>query len=227
MRYNSPMRWLAVRALGGTAVVLGLAGLLAAGASTRTERAGLPPPTAGKTFNVAVVSGTVTWRRTRSGPFRPLAAARQFPVGVECDATKGRMRLTSAAAGGRTQTADFSGGRFVVTQTRKAGPVTELTLSGPLLPCTYCRLPAGRGSKQPPRRERHVFGSGKGAFETKGKFASARVNGTTWETQDVPGATVVRVTSGTVDVTNRVTGKHTTVHAHRRLVVRASGKSSS
>jgi hypothetical protein len=182
------------------------------------------PPVAGKTVIVSVASGTVACSRGGAS-FAKVTAATQFSVGAECDTSKGALLLTSAGPGGKTQTGRFSGGRFVVTQRKGVIPVTVLTLSGPLVPCTDCRAPSRAGSKR--RRERHVFGHGKGRFETKGKYATVVAKGTTWETQDVPGATVVRVTSGTVLVTDMVKHKRVTVGPHKSYVAKAKGKPTS
>ena len=64
--------------------------------------------------------GTGTVRiRLKNGKFRTLGANEAIPLGSEIDATKGRVRLTSASGpGGATQTADFYQGAFLVTQTR-------------------------------------------------------------------------------------------------------------
>jgi hypothetical protein len=189
--------------------------------ATGQGKAGPPPPVAGKSVNVSVASGTVTCRRGAAS-FAKVTTSTQFAVGEECDTSKGALVLTSAGPAGTTQTGLFSGGRFIVTQRSGAIPVTVLTLSGPLLPCTDCRTPSTAGSSR--KRERHVSGSARGHFETKGKYATASVKGTKWETQDTPGATVVRVTSGTVIVTDSVTRKHVTVGPRESYVAKAKGK---
>jgi len=153
----------------------------------------LPPPPAG-TANASVVSGTVLVRVRGTNRFVPLAAA-QIPVGSEVDATRGRVRLTSLARAGATQTADFYQGRFVLAEAG-TGParLATLRLSGPLA----CRRAAARGAKR--QRERHLWGNGKGAFRTRGKYAAATVRGTVWLTRDTCPGTLVRVRSGRVQV---------------------------
>ena len=76
------------------------------------------PPTAGKTFNAEPVSGVITFR-CGSGPRRRLEEAEQLPIGCRIDARRGKVRVTSAAGNGTTQSAVFTGGVFVVKQ--KAG----------------------------------------------------------------------------------------------------------
>jgi uncharacterized repeat protein (TIGR01451 family) len=192
-----------------------------ASAVTVIGPAGPPPPVEGKSVNVGVASGTVACRRG-SASFAKVTATTSFGVGEECDTTKGVLVLTSAAAGGKTQTGTFSGGRIRITQTTGAVPVTVLTLSGPLVPCTDCRIPSRVGAAR--KKERHVFGKGKGHFETRGKYAKAGVKGTSWEVQDTADATVVRVTSGTVTVTDSVKRKTVTIGPHQTYVAKAKGK---
>jgi hypothetical protein len=156
---------------------------------------GGPQPEAGKTVVASVVSGVVLVRRKGTRTFVRLTAARSIPVGSELDTEKGRMRLRSAAGGGKQQRSDFYQGRFVVTQKKAAKPVTNLVLSAPL----SCRRTSGV-SKPKPRRERHLWGNGKGSFRTAGRYAAATVRGTIWLTQDTCSGTLIRVTKGQVDV---------------------------
>ena len=174
----------------------------------------LPPPILSKAVNVEP-KGTVMLRLPGTNRFAPLERDTQVPTGSEIDATKGRVTLTSALPGGKTQSADFFEGRFVVTQPKAPGNYTELTLTGPLKPCARCRLP--KGATAPPK-ERHLWGKGKGKFRTKGKHASATVRGTAWLTQDFADRTYVRVTQGTVDVFDKKKRKHIIVKAHHSYV---------
>lgn len=176
----------------------------------------LPPPIVSKAVNVEP-KGKVMLRLPGTNRFVPLERDTQVPTGSEIDATKGRVTLTSALPGGKTQSADFFQGRFIVTQPAKAGLYTELTLTGPLAPCPRCRVPKGAAA---PPKERHLWGKGKGKFRTKGKHASATVRGTSWLTQDFADRTYVRVTQGTVDVYDKKKRKHVIVKAHRSYVAK-------
>ena len=102
-------------------------------------------------------------------------------MGTRVDVTKGRIRLTSAAdASGATQTADFYGGRFTITQDKSAHPVTELRLDRP-----SCPAPRVGGERHQEEEEvNEVWGDGKGAFRTRGRYGSAAVRGTKWLTRD-------------------------------------------
>jgi hypothetical protein len=166
----------------------------------------VPPPVTGVNVNVAPAGGTVLVRLKGSASFVPVTGLTNVPVGSELDLTKGRIRLTSTAAGGATQTAAFYQGRAVVGQTRAATPVTTLTLSGPLV-CPRRKASA----KGPPTRS--LWGSGTGNYRTIGRFAAAAVRGTTWLTQDTCRGTLVRATSGTVSVLDKVKHRTVTVRA--------------
>ena len=87
-----------------------------------------PKPVLGKSVVAGVVSGIVRIK-LKGGKFRRLRADEAIPLGSTVDATKGRVNITSAAGRGKTQSADFYKGMFVVTQTRGAKPITQLALS--------------------------------------------------------------------------------------------------
>ena len=167
--------------------------------------AATPPPVLGKSVDISTVSGTVLVRLRGTSTFAPLTASEQIPLGSELDATKGRVDLASAAASGKTQSADFYQGRFVVGQLRGAIPVTTLRLSQPL---TCAKRRTSGGAAAAPQRARRLWGNGKGSFRTLGRYASATVRGTVWLTQDTCTATTVRVRSGHVDVLDIKLRKH-------------------
>jgi hypothetical protein len=173
----------------------------------------VPPPVTGVNVNVAPVSGTVLVRLKGTSSFVPVTALSSVPVGSELDVTKGRIRLTSTAAAGATQTAVFYQGRAVVGQIRGTTPVTTLTLSGPLV-CPKRKISA----KKPTTRS--LWGNGKGNFKTTGRYAAATVRGTVWLTQDTCKGTLVRVQSGTVSVLDRVRNRTVTVRAGQSYLAR-------
>jgi hypothetical protein len=162
----------------------------------------VPPPATGVNVNVAPVAGTVLVRLKGTATFVPVTSLSSVPIGSELDLTKGRIRLTSTAAGGAAQTAIFYRGRAVIGQTGGPAPVTTLTLSEPLV-CPKRKS----ATKAPPTRS--LWGSGKGNYRTSGHYASASVRGTVWLTQDTCKGTLVRVRSGTVSVLDKV--RHRTV----------------
>ena len=133
------------------------------------------------------------------------------------------MELTSLAkAGGTPQSAKFYEGVFKVTQT---GSVTNLALTEPLASCRG----GGRSAAATKKKQRHLWGDGKGAFRTTGKYSSATVRGTKWLVKDSCAGTLTRVARGTVTVRDRVRNKTVVVAAgksylakpRRRCVARA------
>ncbi|MFN2467879.1 MAG: hypothetical protein ABR521_07095 [Gaiellaceae bacterium] len=180
--------------------------------------AGPPDPIPGRAVNLDATAGEVGVRIPGTSRFVPLEQASQIPTGSEIDATKGRVRLTSAGPGGKPQSAEFYGGRFVVRQPAGRNRRTELTLTGPLRMCATCPVPGSPGKRGV--RERHLWGDGKGVFWTNGIHASAAVRGTRWLTRDTAAGTLVRVQSGTVSVIDRKRKKRFLVKAHRSIFIR-------
>ena len=87
-------------------------------------------------------------------------------MGSIIDATNGRVRITTAAGGGKTQTAEFYDGIFKVTQTKGKKPITDLTLVGKLAGCKKGKASERRGQEaQGPA----AVGLGKGRFRTQGQ----------------------------------------------------------
>lgn len=172
----------------------------------------LAAPRAGATANAAVVRGVVLVRTPGSTGFTRLAEDRQIPVGSTLDTRRGRVGLTTAAGRGASQRAEFYEGIFQLIQTAGGRPVTELRLTGPLAAC------AGRASAAR-RSGRHVWGSGRGRFRTRGRHSAATVRGTIWLVEDrCDGTTVTRVARGVVSVFDFVTRRTVSVRAGRSYV---------
>jgi hypothetical protein len=178
----------------------------------------LPPPVAGSTVNIGIVSGVVRVRVRGTRRFVNLAASRQIPVGSEVDVTGGRLRLTSAADAGQTQIGIFYAGRGIVRQPPAPQPVTTLDLSGPLV-CPR-RTPSTPSQPRPPR-VRRLWGDGAGRFRTRGRYAGAAVRGTIWLTEDRCDGTLVRVREGTVDVRDNVRNRTIRLRAGQSYFARA------
>jgi hypothetical protein len=88
-------------------------------------------PAAGEAVAAATSGGTVSVRSAGTKAFVPLRAGKSIATGSEIDATRGKVRVTSATPAGRLQSATASAGRFLVTQP-KASALTTLRLSAPL-----------------------------------------------------------------------------------------------
>jgi len=154
-----------------------------------------PAPEPGKSVNAEPVKGTVRVK-SPGGDFVEWTGEGQIPVGALVDATKGTVRLTSAAdLDGKTQTGDFFEGVFKIGQKRESKPVTELTLSGDLTCGRRSKAQVGAAA-----RKRRLWGRARGRFRTRGRRSSAAVRGTTWLVEDRCDATFTRVKDGRVDV---------------------------
>jgi hypothetical protein len=158
-----------------------------------------------------------------NGTFVPLTSFRQVRLGTELDTTRGRVRLTSPDG----STGLFYEGRFKIlrvfqTLNGRRTPFTLILLSGPL---TQCGTRTTSGVTQGPRPGkkviRHVWGNTKGKFRTRGKYASATVRGTLWETLDYCDGTLVLVRSGRVDVLDVVRNRHHIVTGGQSFFSRA------
>lgn len=176
-------------------------------------RGDLPLPVAGEAVNIGVVSGTVRAQCKGDDGFRRIGAAEQLAVGCTVDATRGRVRLTSATdTPGVTQTADFYFGQFKIKQRTGETEVT-LKLNGD--------LGCGKGSKSNAvakrgrrRGGRGLWGDGDGRFTTRGHHGAGTVRGTKWIVGDrCDGSTYVKVTRGAVSFRDFVADKTVAVRA--------------
>jgi hypothetical protein len=196
------------------------AGIPAAGAVTDQGTTPLPPPVAGKTVNAHVRAGTVRFRLPGETAFVELTAPQQLPIGTTFDTTAGRVTLTTAAdAQGATQHAWFYEGTFTVSQTMGSQPLTTLALAGALPDCTK----GARAAATTKRKQRHLWGDGKGRFRTGGRFASATVRGTRWVVSDRCDGTLTRVVRGSVTVRDRVRHKTVIVREGEQYLARKPG----
>jgi hypothetical protein len=179
----------------------------------------LPPPVAGQTVNAAVIAGKVRFKVPGTSAFVELTDPQQLPIGTTFDTTAGRVTLTSAAdAKGATQHAWFYEGTFTIGQTTGSQPLTTLTLAGALPKCAK-----GARAAATTRRQRHLWGDGKGRFRTGGRFSSATVRGTRWVVSDRCDGTLTRVVRGSVTVRDRVHDKTVILHAGEQYLARAPG----
>ena len=187
-----------------------------AGAVTDQGPAPLPPPVAGKTVNAKVRAGTVRFRLPGQTAFVELTAPQQLPMGTTFDTTAGRVTLTSAAdAQGATQHAWFYEGTFTVSQTTGSAPLTTLTLAGALPDCTK-----GARAAASTRKQRHLWGDGKGRFRTGGRFSAATVRGTRWVVIDRCDGTLTQVKEGSVLVRDFKKRKNVIVRAGKQYLAR-------
>ncbi len=175
------------------------------------------PPVFHKSVGVRLVSGRVGIRRPGSKQDVDLTGSDTIPLGSTIDAQHGALMLSSVPrAGAAPQTAKFYEGVFRVTQT---GGTTQLALTQPLASCRARGRAAGAAAKKKPSK-RHLWGDGKGAFRTSGKYSSATVRGTKWLVQDSCAGTLTRVVRGTVKVRDNVRRKTITVAAGKSYLAK-------
>jgi hypothetical protein len=167
-----------------------------------------------KTVVVKVVSGKVRIRRPGSNAFDDLTGSAGIPLGSTVDTLAGVVELTSVPkAGGAPQSGRFYEGVFKVTQ---PGSVTSLALTEPLASCRG----GARSAAATKKKQRHLWGDGKGSFRTAGKYSSATVRGTKWLVKDSCAGTLTRVVHGSVTVRDKVRGKTVVVPAGKSYLAR-------
>jgi FG-GAP-like repeat len=177
----------------------------------------LPTPVAGKTVNVAPVSGKVLVKRPGTNRYVTLTAGAQIPVGSSIDTRDGRVKVTAAQAKGKTASADFFDGLFKLTQTKGSKPVTTLALTEKLT------CPGGKSASAAAKKKksRKLWGDGSGSFRTRGQYSAATIRGTKWLVQDSCTSTLTRVSRGAVTVQDLVRHKTVIVRAGKRYTARA------
>jgi hypothetical protein len=189
----------------------------------------LPPPSFGHAVNIGLVSGTVIVTLPSGQKFQLGSQDRHIPIGSLLDTTHGRVDLRAApvpASGSarmsaaRVEDAQFYGGAFRVRQAR-ALTATQIRLAGGQF--ARCRTPARDGSaaRLSHRVMRLLNASGRGRFQTVGRYAAATVRGTIWLTEDFCDGTLVRVKRGVVSVRDLVTHATVVVTAGHSFFARA------
>ncbi|HWD11364.1 MAG TPA: hypothetical protein VG366_05935 [Solirubrobacteraceae bacterium] len=192
--------------------------------STSTK---LPAPKLGVSANLTPLSGKVLVKLPGSTHFVALTGALQVPFGTIIDARHGKVSLTTARAGGGTQTATFYAGMFRITQQRN-GRVTATLYGGDFSVCPTTaerRHLAHASATHSSRRHtvRKLWAEGHGSYSTKGNYATGAVLGTRWLTEDRCGGTLIRVVTDKVAVKNLVNKRHRTVHAGHSYFAKAPG----
>jgi DNA-binding beta-propeller fold protein YncE len=180
----------------------------------------LPAPRFGETVNLVPVSGVIRVaerRGNRIGSFKDLTDPAQIRVGTAVDASRGRLKLTTARANGKLQSGVFHGGRFVIEQRRADRGLTELSLIG-RPPVCQARRSASSSASRPRRR---LWGNAHGRFRTRGIHSVATVRGTKWLVEDRCGGTLTRVARGAVSVRDFKRKRTVVVRRGQSYVARA------
>lgn len=173
-----------------------------------------PAPVFEQSVVVKPISGKVLVRLKGSSRFVPLGSIDDVPLGATVDARKGRIELRAVnKRGGPVEVVQLYKGMFRVDQKRG---ITNFTLNEPLAPCSS----RGRAAAKKPK-SRKLWGDGKGAFRTTGKYSAATVRGTRWLVQDSCKGTLTRVAAGAVNVTLKVKKPVIIVRAGKSYLARA------
>ena len=173
--------------------------------STTTTPVGTSPPATGTSTGKVLIGG------------RPYLGG-TIPPGATVDVTHGTIHVTTITGNvnlyGAGTPSEFKllngtdGGKRVVLIELVGGNFAACgTIKG-------TRHTAGLAKTTPKNKTiRQLWGSGKGLFETRGRYASAAVRGTNWLTRDLCDGTLVIVRQGTVAVYDLKTHKTVLVHA--------------
>ncbi|MBJ7328268.1 MAG: hypothetical protein JHC95_00135 [Solirubrobacteraceae bacterium] len=193
-----------------------------------TDTGQIPNPVTDRSLALAPTTGTARVRPANTTTAVVLREPDLVADGSVFDTEAGGIAVSVAQAG-EVRTTTLTQGRVTIDQDAGRNPITKVKLVAPLTGCPTARSAiAGRHafaktaqSKRKGRRERRVVARGNGRFRTDGKYGSATVRGTEWQTTDTCKATSVRVFSGVVSVFDRVRGKRVSVTAGQRVVIRA------
>jgi hypothetical protein len=153
-----------------------------------------PAPQLGRTAIVNTVSGKVLVKdRGRHRFSRLPRSATAVRMGAVLDATDGRVRLRTAAGPGKPLNYGvFWDGAFRISQAKRPGGLTTLTLVGGNF--RNC----GAGARASRVVQRRLWGDAHGHVRTHGHNGSGTVRGTKWLTEDRCDGTLTAVKRGTV-----------------------------
>lgn len=146
--------------------------------------------------------GTATGTVTVNG--RPFTSG-PVPYGSTIDVTGGTLQLSARGVGSVTTAGDGTDlARFVLKKEtdkvgRKKQTVADMVLTGGDFGSCAAAAGSARAASSP-KVVRALWATGKGHFRTKGRYASATVRGTQWETYDRCDGTLTVVKSGVIVV---------------------------
>ncbi|MDX6550074.1 MAG: hypothetical protein QOJ31_758 [Gaiellales bacterium] len=179
---------------------LSLTVIAAMGAMAASPASAAPKPRFAQSVLLAPTKGRVLV--DRAGPGRAVRLRKPAVVGLGAmvDTSHGTVKLTSALPNGKTQFGTFTDGAFVVTQSRRAHGLTDLTLAGG----DFASCPTANAAGSPTitaavRPRRRLFGHAHGRFRTRGRNSTATVRGTKWMTEDRCDGTHTTDRQGKVD----------------------------
>jgi hypothetical protein len=187
------------------------------GSGTGPADEGPATPILGSSVIVAPGRGDLRVRRPGASSFVPLAYGSELPVGTEVDARAGTLALTAALPSGATQTGQFGGGRFKLSQDKRG--YVDLYLRGRFCKAARGSAVASAAANKPSGRRLWGHDHG-GRFRTHGRNSHATVRGTRWLVADSCKGTLTRVTDGSVVVRDTVRDKRIVLDAGDHYLAR-------
>lgn len=196
-----------------------------------TDTGALPAPVVTRSIGFSPGAGAVLVRPPGSFAFIPLREQDIAANGSVVQAAGGSVDISVQKTNDGPVTAmRFAQGDFSLRQGGGSNPITDVRLTAPLDGCPTTSTRAGKGrsahvsllarSSARKKRSRYILARGKGRFRTRGRYASALVRGTSWTTLDRCDSTLVRVTTGLVEVRDQVKRRTVFVSAGRSYVAR-------
>jgi hypothetical protein len=122
-----------------------------------------------------------------------------IPFNSTVDVTNGTLTLRASTGTLKVNGAGGITAAFILKRGSDGGkPLTVLQLAKGDF--TVCKRKTSSAARAAATTVRELWGSGKGAFQTRGRYASATVRGTKWLTADRCDGTLTKVTQGVVQV---------------------------
>jgi hypothetical protein len=181
-------------------------------------------PQPGVIVGARAVSGRVLVRVPGTSKFVELEGTTEIPVGSQVDTTRGVINLTAGLGSGRTNSSQFYQGIFTILQRKARNAFMTLRMDGGnFRACGRSSLSTLSADARRKRPVRRLWGSGKGRFQTRGRYSSATVRGTKWLVLDRCDGTLTRVVRGVVRVRDFRARKNVNVRAGQSYLAKAPG----
>ena len=174
----------------------------------------VPDPVLGRSMDIQVDTGKVFYKPPGAKKFKPLTKVSLVRSGTIIDARRGTVSITSITSDGTLQSADFFKGIFRAVQKKSdRGRTDAVLVGGNFKACK--KASSAKGPPKQGKKVRQLWASAHGQFRTVGRFLAATVRGTDWQTSDSCKGSLVKVTAGSVLVSDFL--------LHRQIVVNAGG----
>jgi hypothetical protein len=177
--------------------------------TSTTPGGGAAPPATGTPTGTVLVNG------------RPFTGGR-IPYNSTVDVTRGTLALTTDTGTIKVNGAGGITAVFVLARgTDRGKAIVELRLArGDFSVCPKRKTRSVSAAGAANTVVRQLWGDGKGAFRTRGRYATATVRGTNWLTSDRCDGTQVRVRRGVIQVSDVPRRRQVTLRAGRTYLAR-------